>query len=163
MSAGDSQVNATERAVEVAEELGVELAGLEGTGSGGRITVNDVRSLADASLEGPSATLTSAGRKIFSDVQAYLEEFDLWRPIYGALVERYVRNLVRSRTLREQAERNPTVDGSMGQTVANPLFAVARNAELDAHKFAESLMLTPEALKKHLRGAAGDDGDDIGF
>jgi hypothetical protein len=35
--------NATEAAIRVADELGIDLADLEGTGSDGRITVNDVR------------------------------------------------------------------------------------------------------------------------
>jgi pyruvate/2-oxoglutarate dehydrogenase complex dihydrolipoamide acyltransferase (E2) component len=35
--------NATEPALRVADELGVDLAEVEGTGSGGRITVKDVQ------------------------------------------------------------------------------------------------------------------------
>jgi len=35
--------NATESALRLADELGVDLADLEGTGSGGRITVKDVQ------------------------------------------------------------------------------------------------------------------------
>jgi pyruvate/2-oxoglutarate dehydrogenase complex dihydrolipoamide acyltransferase (E2) component len=35
--------NATEAALRVADELGVDLAEIEGTGSGGRITVKDVQ------------------------------------------------------------------------------------------------------------------------
>ena len=35
--------NATDAALRVAEELGIDLADIEGTGSGGRITVKDVQ------------------------------------------------------------------------------------------------------------------------
>lgn len=154
--------NSTPRAAEVAKELGVDLASIEGTGKDGRITVNDVRSQAEAGL-GPPPTLTPAGRRIWNDVEEYLEELGLWRPVYSALLERYVRNLVRSRWARGIAEAKPTVEGSQGQEVANPLFAVARNAELDAHKYCESLLLTPAKLKEHLRGDEGEEEEDLGF
>lgn len=44
-STGES-ANATRAALNKAEELGVDLSGLQGTGSGGRITVGDVREAA---------------------------------------------------------------------------------------------------------------------
>ena len=40
--------HATEAAVRVADELGIDLARLEGTGSEGRITVKDVRQAQEA-------------------------------------------------------------------------------------------------------------------
>ena len=46
VSAGES-ANATRAALNKAEELGVDLSELRGTGSGGRITVRDVRDAAD--------------------------------------------------------------------------------------------------------------------
>jgi pyruvate/2-oxoglutarate dehydrogenase complex dihydrolipoamide acyltransferase (E2) component len=42
----ESKVQATPAAQRTAEELGVDLSQVEGTGSGGRITVKDVRSAA---------------------------------------------------------------------------------------------------------------------
>lgn len=45
-SAGEPDVNATRAALNKAEELGVDLSGLQGSGSGGRITVKDVREAA---------------------------------------------------------------------------------------------------------------------
>jgi len=42
----ESEVHATPTAVRRAEELGVDLSQVEGTGSGGRITVKDVQSAA---------------------------------------------------------------------------------------------------------------------
>ena len=39
---------ATEAAVRIADELGIDLAQLEGTGSDGRITVKDVRQMQEA-------------------------------------------------------------------------------------------------------------------
>ena len=43
----ESQVQATPAAERTAEELGVDLSRVEGTGSGGRITVKDVRNAAN--------------------------------------------------------------------------------------------------------------------
>jgi pyruvate/2-oxoglutarate dehydrogenase complex dihydrolipoamide acyltransferase (E2) component len=43
----NSRVRATPAALRAAEELGVDLLQVEGTGSGGRITVKDVRSAAE--------------------------------------------------------------------------------------------------------------------
>jgi pyruvate/2-oxoglutarate dehydrogenase complex dihydrolipoamide acyltransferase (E2) component len=43
----ESRVQATPAAQRTAEELGVDLSQVEGTGSGGRITVKDVRSAAE--------------------------------------------------------------------------------------------------------------------
>jgi pyruvate/2-oxoglutarate dehydrogenase complex dihydrolipoamide acyltransferase (E2) component len=40
--------NATEAAVRLADELGIDVADLEGTGSDGRVTVNDVRKAHEA-------------------------------------------------------------------------------------------------------------------
>jgi hypothetical protein len=40
--------NATEAAIRIADELGIDLADVDGTGSGGRITVNDVRMVVKA-------------------------------------------------------------------------------------------------------------------
>lgn len=42
-----SRVRATPAALRTAQELGVDLSQVEGTGSGGRITVKDVRSAAE--------------------------------------------------------------------------------------------------------------------
>jgi pyruvate/2-oxoglutarate dehydrogenase complex dihydrolipoamide acyltransferase (E2) component len=42
-----SRVRATPAALRTAEELGVDLLQVEGTGSGGRITVKDIRSAAE--------------------------------------------------------------------------------------------------------------------
>lgn len=155
MAADAGRPEATERAASLAAELGIELEWIAGTGKGGRITVADVRATGSDRL-GPD------GERLWEDVKAYLEEFGLWRDVYGDLLDRYVRNLMRSRWARERAERNPTVKGSTGQPVANPLFAVARAAELDAHRYAEALLLTPEALKKELTETGGKD-DGVGF
>ena len=46
-SANAASANATRAALNKAEELGVDISGLRGTGSGGRITVRDVRDAAE--------------------------------------------------------------------------------------------------------------------
>lgn len=44
-----TEVNATDRAVELADELDVDLSTVEGTGTGGRIGADDVRAAASSS------------------------------------------------------------------------------------------------------------------
>jgi phage terminase small subunit len=163
VGASKGRPNVTERAAGLAKELKLNLAAIEGTGKDGRITVADVRAVGELSDGNPPPILPPVGKRLWLEVRSYLEDFDLWRPVYADLLERYVRNLVRSRWARGIAEANPTVEGSTGQMVANPLFQVARNAELDAHKYAEALLITPEALKRHLRGVASPEEDDLGF
>lgn len=41
------EVNATDGAIKLAAEYGIDLAGLVGTGKGGRVIVNDVRKMID--------------------------------------------------------------------------------------------------------------------
>lgn len=48
---GEQGINATGPAVEKADELGVDLNEVSGTGSGGRITVEDVEAKADETEE----------------------------------------------------------------------------------------------------------------
>lgn len=45
--AAESEFEATDAAADLAEELGVDLADVEGTGKDGKITVGDVRAASD--------------------------------------------------------------------------------------------------------------------
>ena len=157
-----AEVDATPAAAAMAEDMGIGLEDVEGSGKDGRITVDDVRSLADKLLD-PTPQLTPAGRKIWDEVREYLEDHGIWNDVHAPLLERYVRNLVRANWARERAEKRPTVKGSTKQTVANPLFAVARNSELDAHKYAEALLITPKAMREHLQDGEDPDDDELGF
>lgn len=47
-AANDDEVNATAGAVELADELGIDLADVQGSGSGGRVSKADVQAYADA-------------------------------------------------------------------------------------------------------------------
>jgi pyruvate dehydrogenase E2 component (dihydrolipoamide acetyltransferase) len=60
-AAAGSRANASPVARRVAVELGVSLHGIEGTGPGGRVTVEDVRAVADAGA--PDATRREAAGK----------------------------------------------------------------------------------------------------
>ncbi len=163
-SASAVKPSATKRAIEVAEEHGINVEEIPGTGKDGKVTVDDVRAAVDELLDYEEPQLTEAGMRIYMDVKAYLEEFELWKPVFKPLLERYVQNLTRANWARRKAESRPTTKGSTKQTVANPMFGVARNAELDAHKYAQDLLITPKALKEHLQGAGESGGeDDLGF
>lgn len=73
-----------------------------------------------------------------------------WRPTDVALLERYVRADARARKMRANVERDgSTVEGSQGQPVQNPDLKTLREAELDAHRYATDLILTPESRRRH--------------
>lgn len=108
--------------------------------------------------------LGDAGLRIWHQAKDELEGEGLWRESYFPLLERYVRNILRGEEQRKVAEREPTTTGSQGQLVPHPAQKLAREAELDAHRYAESLLLTPAARRKHEKEAqGGDDSEDLGF
>ncbi|HXS32260.1 MAG TPA: P27 family phage terminase small subunit [Solirubrobacterales bacterium] len=154
---------ATARAQEVADELGVDLAEVTGTGKGDRATVDDVREHAAQLTIGRPADFGPEQIAVWEEIEAYLDGHGLWNPLFAPLLERYIRRLDRSKDARERAEEKPVVKGSTGQMKANPFFRVEHDADVEAHKYAEALLLTPEMLQRHLKGSGGEDDDDIGF
>jgi pyruvate/2-oxoglutarate dehydrogenase complex dihydrolipoamide acyltransferase (E2) component len=153
---------ATNRARELAEELDVDLADVDGTGKDDRATVEDVRKVAARKATGRPADFGPDEEAIWDEVVAYLERYGLWDPLFAPLLERYIRRLLRSADARERAEAEPVVEGSTGQMKANPFFRIEFDADTEAHKYAEALLLTPEMLQRHLKGE--DEGDDdVGF
>jgi pyruvate/2-oxoglutarate dehydrogenase complex dihydrolipoamide acyltransferase (E2) component len=154
---------ATRKARDLADELGVDLADVEGTGKDDRATVADVRATAAAqSSTGRPADFGPDEATIWDEVIAYLEGFKLWNPLFAPLLERYIRRLKRAEDARRRAEEEPVIAGSTGQKKASPFFRIEAEADADAHKYAEALMLTPEMLQRHLKGE-DDDDDGVGF
>lgn len=158
-------MKATEKARTCADTLGVDLAAVTGTGKDGKITVADVRRAAaegERSQTGPD--LGERGNRIRGDVEAYLREHRLTEDVHREQIELYVMAVLRAIDKRREADHEPTVLGSKGQVVLNPVCKIANEATLEAHRWAESLLLTPSALKRHLQAAEGDDDDDdLGF
>jgi P27 family predicted phage terminase small subunit len=105
-----------------------------------------------------------AGAAIWRSVQRSLRDSDQWDDNFAPLLERYVLALLRWTKYRALADAEPTTRGSMGQLVQHPYVKTAREAEHDAHRYAQALLLTPEARKKLARAAEADDGGgELGF
>lgn len=154
---------ATTKAQALAEELGIGLAEVEGSGKDDRATVADVRRAAAEKGTGRPADFGADEAAIWDEVVEYLERYGLWNPLFAPLLERYIRRLHRSTDARERAEAEPVVEGSTGQMKANPFFRIETDADAEAHKYAEALLLTPEMLQRHLKGEDEDGDDGVGF
>ena len=111
-----------------------------------------------AAPPGAPRDLSAEVLELWRGARAQLERQGTWQESDLPCLERYVRAVERAAEARRTAEAEPLVVGSTGQPVAHPMFQVARQAELDAHKYATALLLTPEARAKH--GIEPDDGPD---
>jgi P27 family predicted phage terminase small subunit len=110
-------------------------------------------------LVAPPADFDADATGIWLETQEHLEKQHIWEESDAATLERYVRCLVRAKTARNAVE-SQFVEGSMGQMVAHPGLKLAREAERDAHVYAESLLLTPQMRKRH-EITARDTADDL--
>lgn len=73
-----------------------------------------------------------------------------WRPIDVTLLERFCASEQRAREARARLEESGwTARGSQGQLVQHPDAKTLREAELDAHRYATDLILTPESRRRH--------------
>lgn len=63
-------------------------------------------------------------------------------------LERYVRHVTLSRLSRVERAGRLTTIGSTGNLVAHPGIKTERDADTDAHRYAEALLLTPAARQK---------------
>lgn len=153
----------TPKAKLLAEELGLDLAAIDGTGKDDKVTVEDVKKAdREQSLGERPPDITGRGKRIWNEVKAFLEDEDLWQPVFGEVLANYVRCILIADDARKAIEKSGlTTTGSTGQKVAHPNVKMRRDAELDVLKYAQALLITPEAQKK-LQGA-GDDPDDEGL
>ena len=157
-------VKATRKAVELAAELGLDLDSIDGSGKDGKVLVNDVR-IADLeqSVGNPPADLEGRSIRIWNEVKAHLEAEDVWEPVFGEVLANYVRAVVLADEARKSVEESgPTTVGSQGQIVAHPNVKLRRDAELDVLKYAQALLITPEAHKR-IAAVGEDDDEDLGF
>lgn len=77
-----------------------------------------------------------------------------WQPSDVEALARYVAAVQTARTMRTAAQDRPWVEGSTGQLVAHPGWKVAADADRDAHRYAEALLLTPASRRRAGVGAA---------
>lgn len=86
-----------------------------------------------------------------------------WKESDLPLVERYVRSLEIGRYAAQERGSELTARGSQDQPVTHPLLKVQRDAEADAHRYAEALLLTPASRKRNgvKEGPSQDDLDSM--
>ena len=92
--------------------------------------------------------LDADSKRIWRETYTFLVESDLWDDVTAPILDLYVTALARARDARLVSLEDPFVEGSKGQLVRHPAYQVAREAEQDAHKYAESLLLTPAARRR---------------
>lgn len=112
-----------------------------------------------AEAEAPERIAEHRWRRVYVAARLELEQRGAWTRIAAEQLETVVRNMAAADNAREAAERKPTVDGSTGQTVANPLWNVALRLDAQALATARSLKLTPDT--RGTSAATPDDGADL--
>lgn len=157
-------MKATRKAADLAEKLGLDLDSIEGTGKDGKVLVGDVkRADLEQSLGQRPADIEGQGIRIWNDVKGFLETEDLWQPVFGEVLANYVRSVLVAQEARKQIKKSgSTTNGSQGQLVAHPNVKLRRDAELDVLKYAQALLITPEAHKR-IAGQTEDDDEGLGF
>jgi len=98
----------------------------------------------------PPTDLDRKSKTLWRRLIAALTEQGTWNEKTDLeLLERYVRALEAAREARETLRGVPRfVEGSQGQLVPHPAVKMLRDAELDAERFAASLLLTPAARRR---------------
>jgi P27 family predicted phage terminase small subunit len=153
---------ATAAAQKLADELGIDLDGVDGSGKDGKVVIGDVRELDAANAAGMPSDFAGREKRIWEDVESHLKAKGLWDKVYSELLERYIRALTRAAEARkEEAEEGSVTEGSTGQLVTHPAVKRARDAEHDALDLAKELLITPAAQLRHEKEAAPPD-DEIG-
>src|SRR4051812_12329026 len=97
----------------------------------------------------PPADFTQEGRKLWLATQRQCKRQGTWTDTDAVTLERYCRSVLLSRAASRAAQAEPFVKSVTGQLVPHPAVKVAREAATDAHRFATSLLLTPEARSRH--------------
>lgn len=97
---------------------------------------------------------------LFNLKLAELRDQQTWKDSDADLLERYVRCLQRARLARAAAGDTPFTTGGTGRVYLHPGVSVAQQAERDAHVYADALILTPAARKRHGLGSDTPPEDD---
>lgn len=110
---------------------------------------DDQPTAADTQL-GPPDGLDGRSKALWWRTLGELQAQGTWQDSDRELLDRYIRALQRARLAREYAAAADFVtEGSQGQLVAHPAVKTAREAERDAHDYANDLILTPAARRRH--------------
>lgn len=121
------------------------------------------RQLADAKRraegEAPDRISEHRWRRVFVAARLELEQRGDWTRLAAEQLEGLVRDLAQADRCRELAETKPTVEGSTGQTVANPMGAMSLKYTAQANITARTLKLTPDT--RGTSASVPDDGADI--
>lgn len=72
-----------------------------------------------------------------------------WNLLIRQQLDQMVAAFASAAKAREEAQRDPFVDGSQDQLVAHPGFKVAEASENRAFAIAKALVLTPDARARH--------------
>jgi P27 family predicted phage terminase small subunit len=91
----------------------------------------------------PPDDLDDDAQRLWVSTIAQLIRQGSWQPSDLPTCERYVRAVALARAARDAMAGSLTAEGSPGQPVAHPSLKTLRDAELDAHRFAGDLLLTP--------------------
>jgi P27 family predicted phage terminase small subunit len=96
----------------------------------------------------PPADLDEVAVALWNRVLRELQDQGTWQASDVGVLERYVRAVRRAAAARELVDREGfTTSGARGQLVAHPALRIARDAERDAHEYANALLLTPRARR----------------
>jgi P27 family predicted phage terminase small subunit len=102
----------------------------------------------------PPDDLDAESRRFWNRTRRALEAQGTWDDLYVPLLERYVRACEAARRVRAEIPDHGTARGSQGQLVEHPLTRTVRQAERDAHCYAQALLLLPADRLR--RGPAED-------
>lgn len=121
------------------------------------------------------ASFDQAAGVIWRRTIKQLKELGFFEDADLPLIERYVLALEMARRQREKIVELEALEGtwvgeelhlgayttgSTGQLVAHPAVKMARDAEADAQKYAEALLLTPASRARAHRGAKKTEADE---
>jgi hypothetical protein len=108
--------------------------------------------------EAPDRIPEHRWRRVYVAARLELEQRGDWTRLAAEQLESLVRNMAQADAARELAETTPTVTGSTGQTVANPMYAIATKLDAQALITARTLKLTPDT--RGTSASVPDDGAD---
>lgn len=97
---------------------------------------------------GPPDDLDNEARALWRKTRKQLQAQGTWQDQDKTTLERYIRAEARARLAREERGERMTTLGSKGQEVAHPLLRVEREAEQDAQRYAEALLLPASARQR---------------
>ena len=97
----------------------------------------------------PPLDLDDASKRFWRRTLGQLRRQGTWQDMDIPLLERYVRACQAARQWREKIPSDGTTRGSQGQLVEHPLIRTVREAERDATRYAEALLLMPADRRRY--------------